>query len=586
MLLQKWIYHLEEGAGVGLLKVMAVILAFVAFACLYDLPSFQGFSSEEAMETAQLARNLSQGRGYVTKSIRPLSVSLLRHWNTDAPGHSPAVLSMPDLMNPPVYPLLLAGIMKVLPFRFTANDYWFYQPERWIAMFNQLVFFAAVLLLFRIARRLFGSPVAWVSSVLFAATNLFWKFSVSGLSTMVLLLIFLALTWCLVRWEAQQRSAPEKSGVKWVLLAGALLGLGGLTRYSFAWMVIPAGIFIASVAPRRRLGLCASFVITAALFMAPWLARNYSVCGRLWGEAGYALVQGTPQLQGDRLERSLTPEDDLTRVSPYHVVEKCLFNAYVIWRDDFPRFGGNWISAFFLVGLFISLRNPAVGRMRLFLVFSLVLLLVVQASGQTHLSADTPEINSENLLVLLAPLVFVFGAALFFMLFERLGLAVPRQRRAVIGVFVFVLSVPFITSSLLMAHGALLNPVYSPLHLQTACRFMEPEELMMSDAPGAVAWYGDRSCAWLTLDADREFLKLNDLEPVKALLLTQKTTDQRFLSQMVLEPLSWTQFLMECQAHGAVPAGFPLNKAPAGFLPYQMFLSNKDRWGGAPSGGG
>jgi len=208
-----------------------------------------------------------------------------------------------------------------------------------------------------------------------------------------------------------------------------------------------------------------------------------------------------------------------------------------------------------------------------------VLLFVAQAFGQTHLSADSPEINSENLLPLFAPLVFVYGTALFFMLFDRLNLAVPRERRAVIGAFVFFLSVPFITSSLLLAHGTPFNSIFSPLHIQGTAQLMEPKELMMSDIPGAVAWYGDRNCAWLTLDNNQEFLKLNKLERVKAVLLTQKTTNQRFLSEMILEPFSWSQFVMECQARGRVPEDFPLTKLPSGFLPYQMFLTGKDRWG-------
>ena len=484
-------------------------------------------------------------------------------------------LPVPELINPPVYPLLLAGAMKVLPFRFTANEFWFYQPERLIAVVNQVIFFAAILLLFRIARRLFDSPVAWVSALVFAATNLFWKLSVSGLSTLLLLLIFLALVWSLLRIEERERSVPGGAGVGWAVLAGAFLGLGGLTRYAFAWLLIPVVLFLVWVAPASRIRLCVPLLAVMALLMAPWLARNFSISGNFFGEAGYALVQGTHPLEGDRLERSLNPDNVLKRVGPADVVGKFLLNACAIWQDELPRLGGNWVSAFFLVGLLVPFREAAPGRMRVFLIFSLALLFIVQAFGQTHLSTDSPEINSENLLPLLAPLAFVYGAALFFILFERLGMAVPRERMAFIGAFVVFLSIPFFTSSLLLSHGTPFNWFYSPLHLQRTAQIMAPGELMMSDVPGAVAWYGDRNCVWLTLDRDREFFKINQLEPVKALLLTQKTTNQRFLSDMILEPFSWSQFVMESQAKGGVPSGFPLTKASAGFLPYQIFLSDK-----------
>ena len=97
------------------------------------------------MENAQLARNLSEGKGYTTDSIRPLALYLLA--SAAEPGQSSKVLAqrVPDLSNAPVYPFLLAGLMKALPFQFAARQYWSYQPERWISFFNQALFFAAVI---------------------------------------------------------------------------------------------------------------------------------------------------------------------------------------------------------------------------------------------------------------------------------------------------------------------------------------------------------------------------------------------------------------------------------------------------------
>ena len=577
MPLQEWIHHWEEGAGARLLKVAGAILGFIVLGCLYDLLAFQGFSNEEAMETAQVARNLSEGKGYVTQSIRPLSIYLLQRQAGPA-AKLDIPLPAPDLNSPPVYPLLMAGLMEVLPFSFTASQNWFYQPERWIAVFNQVLFFAAVLVLFRIARRLFEARVAWLSTIIFAGTNLFWKFTVSGLSTMLLLLIFLAVVWCLAGIEERERAAPTSGGqAGLVVLAGALMGIGGMTRYAFAWMILPVALFIAAIARRARVRLCLALLASFLVVMGPWLVRNFMVSGAFFGGAGYALVEGTPPLEEDRLERSFDPGNDLKRVSLLDVTDKFLTNARAMWRDDLPRFGGNWVSAFFLVGLLIPFHSPALGRIRMFLVFSLIVLFVVQALGQTHLSADSPEINSENLLVLLAPLVFVYGVGLFFILLDQLNLATVDARGAAVGGFIVVLSIPFVTS-LLLGRAAAANSPYMPLHVQLAARLTKPQELMMSDIPGAVAWYGERNCAWLTLDDDREFLKLNALHPVKALFLTQRTTDERFLSEMMLKRTSWGYFVMECEANGEVPTGFPLTKARSDLLPYQMFLSDQARW--------
>ena len=52
----------------------------------------------------------------------------------------------------------------------------------------------------------------------------------------------------------------------------------------------------------------------------------------------------------------------------------------------------------------------AISRLRYFLLISMAVLIAVQALGKTQLSEETPEINSENLLVL-RTFSKAFGAA-------------------------------------------------------------------------------------------------------------------------------------------------------------------------------
>jgi hypothetical protein len=60
-------------------------------------------------------------------------------------------------------------------------------------------------LTFQLARRLFDVSVAWISAIIMAGSELFWRFSVSGLSAMLSLVIFLGLVWCLVAMEQAAR---------------------------------------------------------------------------------------------------------------------------------------------------------------------------------------------------------------------------------------------------------------------------------------------------------------------------------------------------------------------------------------------
>src|SRR5262249_54886196 len=236
----------------------------------------------------------------------------------------------PDLANPPVYPLVLAGLMKVLPFRFpvdtthafwsrtrnpTQREFWRYQPDFLIGVFNQLLFVAVVVLVFFWARRMFDSGVAWLSSILLFGSELFWRFSVSGLSTMLLLLIYMGLVWGLTLLEKEIREPRWGRAGVWLLamFCGLMVGVGSLTRYSFVWLIVPVTVFLVVFAGRQRALLALVTFCSFAAVLTPWLVRNYSISGLPFGTASYAILENTPVFPEHRLERAL--DVDFTRVN-------------------------------------------------------------------------------------------------------------------------------------------------------------------------------------------------------------------------------------------------------------------------------
>jgi hypothetical protein len=211
---------------------------------------------------------------------------------------------------------------------------------------------------------------------------------------------------------------------------------------------------------------------------------------------------------------------------------------------------------------------------------------VVQALGQTHLSIESPEINSENLLVLLAPLVLIFGTGFFFTILHQMALPSAKLQGLGAGVFAIVMCAPLLLDLASPPDQAAVSP-YAPSRIQRTAAMMKPEELMMSDIPWAVAWYGERPCSWLTLDDAGTFEQMNKLKPVQAIYLTERTTDRPFLSEILDNQRGWGCFLLNSlpkseSPQGAVPPGFPLTKAPASYLPAQMFISDTVRWKTAP----
>src|SRR5438874_2371424 len=369
--IQEWIYKLEVGEGTRVIRLLLAILALLALAALYDLREYRNFSTAEAMDSAQLARNIAEGKGFTTLFIRPFSIHLVeqRHIEFAQRTNDFALLKSghPDLANPPVYPTLLAGLMKVLPFQWDIKagiPFSRYQPEVLIALFNQALFVVAIVLVFRLALRLFDATVAWISALVLAGSDLFWRFSVSGLSTILLVVIFLGLFWCLVLMEQAAREGL-RGGRWWVMMAGltgVIVGLGALTRYSFGWLILPVLGFFGLYFGRRRALLCLVGLVAFAAFVTPWLARNYNMSGTLFGTAGYAIVQDTLSLSGDRLERSLKPNfgDSLL----HDCLQKLLLNAGGMLQNQLPKPGSSGTTVFFQVGLMGPFVSVGLGLKR------------------------------------------------------------------------------------------------------------------------------------------------------------------------------------------------------------------------------
>ena len=584
MRLQQFLHTIEEGRGARVLKFIVALLGFILLAGMYDFRAYKNFSAPEAMDAAQVARNLSQGKGFTTDYVRPLSVYLLRTHRSD---RDPQTLEHPDLANAPFYPTLLAGVLAVLPFDYNTPllmSARTYRPEVIITALNQVLFFLGAVLIYYLGRRVFDRTVGAVSAIVFVTAEVFWRFSISGLSTMLLLNLVLGVAWCLVRLDEEQRKDRPNTTVinVWSIIAGILVGLCMLTRYSFIFLLAPVAIYIAMLHPRFRGRIGVGIFAIALVLIAPWIVRNFIVSGTPFGTAGYAAVEGTISITGDTLQRSLHPDFLIDRLRPYDFIRKIIFNARPILQNDLPRLGGNWLAAFFLVGLLSPFKSATASKLRLFTVASLALFVVVQALGQTALSDITKEINSENLIVIFAPLVFIFGVGFFFIMVERLAIPFVAVTQAIITLLIAINVLPLALDW--MAPRVVYSyPPYFPPLINNLANLMGPKEMMMSDIPWAVAWYGQRDCSLLTLNSDTDFTEFNKtVRPVSGLYFSRVTMDSKLsadiLTYVVRNQKPWSRFVWEAITRGEAPEGFPLTKAWLNLLPDHLFMSDAERW--------
>jgi hypothetical protein len=585
---QEIIHKFEEGEGTKYIRLLFCILALLGLAAVWHIREAKNFFSVEAMDAAQVARNVARGHGFSTEFVRPLSMAILEERH----GQSPEILSKPhpDLANPPVYPLLLAGSMKVLPYQWAipTGRFWRYQPEVLIGALNQVLFFAALILLFRVASRLFDRPVALLAVVLMALTEVYWQFVTSGLSTMLLIFLFILLIDFLVTFEEAARSGLKGKGwlIGYAVACGLLVGVMALTRYSMGWLIIPVAAYLAFTGTNVRVPAAVLSLLACGLLMSPWLARNYRLSGSLYGTAALSINESTIAYPGNSLERSMPSKLGfaLNKVDLQEYGRKLFVNGGEIIQSDLPEAGGTWMAALFLAAMLIPFRNPALGRLKYFALVTFFGYVAVQALGKTELSVHAPKINSENLLVIFTPLFFIFGSGFFFVLLDQVELPALWVRRVIITGFIVAMSLPLIFRLMPPRNMPVNYPPYYPPTIQNVSRWVAQDELIMSDMPWAVAWYGDRQCVWTTMDYGEkpkdDFYKINDsYKAIKAIYLTPLTTKLPFLHGMRLSPEGiWGKFYLDVVVMKNLPTGYPLKFAPPDLLPDMLFLSDRIRW--------
>ena len=187
--------------------------------------------------------------------------------------------------------------------------------------------------------------------------------------------------------------------------------------------------------------------------------------------------------------------------------------------------------------------------------------------------------NSENLLVLFTPLVFIYGVSLFLTLLDQIILPMLQLRYLIITAFAALCCLPMIAVLLPPKTNPIVYPPYHPPDIQRTAGWMGENELMMSDVPWAVAWYGQRQCVWLTANAEDDFNTINYwMKPIQALYLTPETMDSRFVSDWSGRERSWGGFILSVVTQHQIPPGFPLRIAPVGFLPERLYLTDRERW--------
>ncbi|MCX7885898.1 MAG: glycosyltransferase family 39 protein [Verrucomicrobiae bacterium] len=588
---QKTVWSIDIGAGRWVILWSGALLLAVTLSLLYTAHQFRGLERAEAMDMAQLARNIARGQGFITYVIRPLSLWQLE---THARDHRPRPMNHPDLYNPPLYPLVLAGLFKLMPlsiFEYKMTDM-VYKPERWVIVpFNQLCLLATLLLVYVWARKLFDQRVAVTAGLLLLFSDTLWAFSISGLPTNFLMLLFLAALFCL--WRADERWHPDlpelnprKAWPGWTLLvtSAVLMGLCFLTRYTTAFLFVPVLVYAAFVCRGRGvvLGILLYVLIYAAI-ITPWLFRNASLCGSPFGIAYYEFTTDiSPAMYRPNFDHSF-------EMNP--LGRRWLTQSRTYLLEGTKHIGSDFLVFFFVVAMLYRFRRPHVMRLRR-LTWAAILTAIAGLSA-LRLPADAPEgphrfVQGSNLLVLFLPLVVVYGTAFFYLLLDRITFPARILRWSVLAAFGLANAASLLYSLSPPRRGPYPYPPYCAYYTALAAKWFDKDELGASDMPWSMAWVGDLRTLWLPTTAEQLVMIHDFVAPkgVSFILLTPYLLNGRLQSDLTKgEYKSWFAVIS-----GRVPPNFPLKTVtlfpPAG---EQILYADRARWadkqiGEAPTG--
>ncbi len=561
--IQDLVYNVDAGIGLGLIKASLYIL-FIGFVfLLYTANQFKGLRDAEAMDMAQLGRNILYTRSFTTQNVRPASIWFQGPRRGQSAG---AIHGHPDIVHAPVYPLILSGWFRVTGARFDRlpeGPLQVFQPEYRIMLLNHLFTVLTGILLYLLARRLFDRRVGLLGVTVFFLSDTVLSNSLSGTGTSVVAFWALAAVYAMV--IAVDRLQESKAVRQWIVPALCSLGfcvLAFLTRYAAIALLPGLLLYLWWSLGRRGTIYVLLFVVLFGAAVAPWLVRNVRVSGAPLGMTPYLALNESAAFPENSFERQLQPTVTMAELRPVRL--KFLTQLAERYNQSLPSMGEGLLISFFLVAFFYRFVRPPVHRLRWGLALSLALFIVI--------SSFSSEATWQAVLMFW-PLVILYGLAFFALMLERLQLQISFFK-ASITVAVVVLSATPMILTLLPPRQTPPYPPYSPPLIGYLSNLLEPEELMCTDMPWATAWYGQQTSVLLPLSLD-QFYDIHDyMHRFHGLYFTTVTRNKPY-ARTLRSPryLDWLPIL-----EGRIPRDFPLLQGIPIREMEQIFLSDRPRW--------
>ncbi len=613
---QAFVHELEHGRGRWWVTFL-LIVAIAAYQMMTQLfinplnkqgnavPNFRGLDHAKGMEQAVISRELVRGHGFSTLVIKPAAIALVEQklhseaaFSDFLKSDGPTGGNIPDYFHSPLNPWLNSLALRAAVFgnerlkvrtdEKGAVDFWasqkgdYYHPaDLMISALSLLFFFASVVMTFLTARRLFDDRLATLVVLLLLLCNRFWEFSATGLPQLLMLFLFSVATHLFLKaLEAREGTRPVWP---WLSGAGLCFGLLAISHPLGVFLFIGAAIY--TTIAFRPYGLWAGVMaLIVMLCIVPWGFHNQKVCGDFWGlgvKARAFQLRGTES----QIMRTLTKTDDT--IEPTNFLVK-IQGQMLAQLDGLYKHLGKIVPApFFFIALLHFFRRSEARSLR-WGIFCMWLFAVLGMALYGFSDYDLlAELQSNDLHLLFIPMMTTYGLAFILVLWSRVETQgrevsrIPMLNNGFQTLLVVSSSISLLATYTSPPRLPVNFPPYFPPVIRSIGEWYTERDIICSDMPWAVAWYGDRKSLWLPYTLP-DFTELNEFRfngHINGLLLTPVTGFRGLLSEVGIgEFREWASFIMR---DPRVRSGFPLS-VPRAFSiangSHYILYADKDRW--------
>ena len=527
----------------ALVQAGLLVLVFLFLVFYYHLINFRGISESQAMEQADIARNISKGDGFSTNIIRPraLKQALLRA------GDGQLSLPLKDTIHAPVHPFLNSLLFRFgdTESRLEAEES-IYPLDKIIAGNSLLFFVLSIGVCYLLVSRLFDTRLGFVTAILMALCQTMWAFTQSGLPQMHLLFFF-NLGLLFLHKVATAVGDPEnpRSPLIPALLAGCCFALLGLTHWLALWPFWGIVLAVALSFP-QKLKVLVGLISPVVIGLVAWGVRNASVCGDPFGMAKVIFYGSLQPLGEAGLLRDFSSEETFS----FAGLPTRLSLATLAQADGlYVALGAIIVAPLFLLALLHIFRNPITSQFR----WVVLSAWIFAALGMSAFGIEENKaVQFNQLHILFAPIMSAYGLAMLSVLWSRLEIKghMPFAHTGHIAIAIALSALPLlltlpagIKQGLFIKAAAKASfmhwPPYHPPILSRLSTKVGEDKSVVTDNPWGLAWYSDSPSIWLPKDWEQLTAISKEMDklalPVAGILLTPNTSYLR-LGDQILGP--------------------------------------------------